>query len=306
MNRVTEPSTNSLRLWRLFFFAAAASSHESCEPRNASQDQSLTPRPSVMTVTSQDALPTVRQTEFHTTIFQTTDHSQSAQPSPLYVSSVSPQGHAPSPFDSHHLKQTVPSVKNHNSLSVRAGAPARANYTTFHASTAASPRSGNVEAGAGLRSPMNSITSQLSTTRIASIGSGSGEASSEEEEAWQMPATPFISNENWPQDGEVAVKLPAPAGTAASLQPAKKVAPRHTPNTATASLPTKLSPSAVTTPHGRMHIVGGGRAPPRGLISHNGAKEGQRRVGRCKMYNCDKGVGFLIDDDLEEVPYDGK
>ncbi|KAI9614243.1 hypothetical protein H4Q26_009386 [Puccinia striiformis f. sp. tritici PST-130] len=36
------------------------------------------------------------------------------------------------------------------------------------------------------------------------------------------------------------------------------------------------------------------------------AKEGERRIGRCKMYNCDKGVGFLIDDRLDQVQQDVK
>ncbi|EGG02338.1 uncharacterized protein MELLADRAFT_91428 [Melampsora larici-populina 98AG31] len=295
------------------------------DSQNLIQDQVLTPRPSVKT--AQESLSSLRQISFQPPAAKSTPNRVQPSSSPLYVSSAST--HPPSPFDSHHVKRSPTSLRpaivhlkspiSHvNSLSVR-GMVARPQNGTFTAHVSAPTASTNVQPSnvawreaAGLKTPFQPLDAQASNTRVVSNGSAagsgaSGEVSSEEEEAWPMPQTPFISSENWPQgkaaNGKSSV---APVSVAPVDHSVRKIETRETPAVHTPLLPSKLSPSIGSTPHGRIQVSGGGRAPPRGLISHNGAKEGQRRVGRCKMYNCDKGVGFLIDDDLEEVPYDVK
>lgn len=295
------------------------------DSQNLVQDQVLTPRPSVKH--AQDSPSSSRQIAFQVLAAKSTPNRIQPSSSPLYVSSSSP--HPPSPFDSHHAKRSPTSLRptivhlnspiaHVNSLSVR-GTTTRPQNGTFTAHVSAPAPSNNLQPSngawreaAGLKTPFQPLVAQAPSTRVVSNGSAagsgaSGEVSSEEEEAWPMPQTPFISSENWPQgkaaNGKSSV---APVSLAPVDHSARRVDSRDTPATHTPLLPSKLSPSIGNTPHGRIQVSGGGRAPPRGLISHNGAKEGQRRVGRCKMYNCDKGVGFLIDDDLEEVPYDVK
>ncbi|KAH9814590.1 hypothetical protein DFH28DRAFT_294175 [Melampsora americana] len=300
----------------------ASPQHLATDSQNVTQDQVLTPRPSVKN--AQESPSSSRQITFHAPAPKSTPNRVQSSSSPLYVSSSSP--HPPSPFDSHHVKRSPTSVRptivhlnspiSHvNSLSIRAMAP-RPHNGTFTAHVSAPPPSNTLQPSngawreaAGLKTALQPLPAQAPNPRVVSNGSAagsgaSGEVSSEEEEGWPMPQTPFISSENWPQgkaaNGKSSV---APVSVAPVDHSVRRVdtTANHTP-----LLPSKLSPSIGSTPHGRIQVSGGGRAPPRGLISHNGAKEGQRRVGRCKMYNCDKGVGFLIDDDLEEVPYDVK
>lgn len=127
------------------------------------------------------------------------------------------------------------------------------------------------------------------TNPPSAMFSQSGDASSEEGEAWPMPETPFISHDVW-------------SGNANHKQfskPADKLAsPHHNPSA--------LSPEHHKGAHShRKPVNGGGRANVM-LNGKPAVKEGERRIGRCKMYNCDKGVGFLIDDRLDQVPHDVK
>ncbi|KAH9441287.1 hypothetical protein MJO28_015736 [Puccinia striiformis f. sp. tritici] len=105
----------------------------------------------------------------------------------------------------------------------------------------------------------------------------SGDGSSEDEESWPMPETPFMSHEVWTEDPK-SNKL---QGAQPLLHDIHKVFPSH---------------------HQRKQT--GVRT--QNLAGKNSAKEGERRIGRCKMYNCDKGVGFLIDDRLDQVQQDVK
>ncbi|KAA1093416.1 hypothetical protein PGTUg99_010801 [Puccinia graminis f. sp. tritici] len=107
----------------------------------------------------------------------------------------------------------------------------------------------------------------------------SGDGSSEEEESWPMPETPFMSHDVWTEDPH-RNELSKTNQLSAS-QDIHKAFPGH---------------------HQRKQT--GTRAV--NLTGKNSAKEGERRIGRCKMYNCDKGVGFLIDDRLDQVPQDVK
>ncbi|CAH7685159.1 hypothetical protein PPACK8108_LOCUS19640 [Phakopsora pachyrhizi] len=116
--------------------------------------------------------------------------------------------------------------------------------------------------------------------------SRSGDGSSEEEEAWPMPATPFLNDDLWNKSTHRSRFI-------------KESQPPHE-NILHQDLPEANHVKPTTTQFRKNG--GGGRAI--GLLGPHRAKEGERRVGRCKMYNCDKGVGFLIDDRLDEVPYD--
>ncbi|MBW0466410.1 hypothetical protein O181_006125 [Austropuccinia psidii MF-1] len=122
----------------------------------------------------------------------------------------------------------------------------------------------------------------------------SGDGSSEEGEAWPMPETPFLTNDVWTTQskrGKENLKdNPVNKVKVASLSQSIAVAPAP-------------EHSKSTSHHRKMNNE---NARARGLMNQCRAKEGERRVGRCKMYNCDKGVGFLIDDRLDQVPYDVK
>ncbi|WAQ81299.1 hypothetical protein PtA15_1A639 [Puccinia triticina] len=107
----------------------------------------------------------------------------------------------------------------------------------------------------------------------------SGDGSSEEEESWPMPETPFMSHDVWSEDphrNELFKGNHLPAS-----QDIHKAFPGHH----------QRKPPSIRAVN---------------LTAKNSAKEGERRIGRCKMYNCDKGVGFLIDDRLDQVPQDVK
>lgn len=98
-----------------------------------------------------------------------------------------------------------------------------------------------------------------------------------------MPETPFMSNDVWAEALHRKELSKSQKLTSANhhLDDAHKVFPAHQQRKQAA-------------------------ARTQNLPAANSAKEGDRRIGRCKMYNCDKGVGFLIDDRLDQVPHDGK
>ncbi|KAG0149760.1 hypothetical protein CROQUDRAFT_88854 [Cronartium quercuum f. sp. fusiforme G11] len=288
-------------------------------------EQVLTPRPSAMTASTQ-AIPTAfRRTDFEAPALELESSQLShSRTSPLYVSAAPVS--SSSPFDSHQTKKPPASMGKyvtHTNSPIKLQKPLSKRSATdlipespFHTRASDSVHSENPShkithwrEAATFQTPIQLLTTQIANTRIVSTGSGSGEGSSEEEESWPMPETPFMPGDSYPLTTAVTkVNLPAPSTSRSDSESSmKKVVARSSPNLQTELVHPKLSPSAVTTLHSKIHhVIGGGRAPPRGLVSHSGAKEGQRRVGRCKMYNCDKGVGFLIDDDLTEVPYDVK
>lgn len=125
-------------------------------------------------------------------------------------------------------------------------------------------------------------SNDTSVTRSTHDGH-SGDGSSEEEEAWPMPETPFMSNDVWAEALHRKELSKSQKLTSANhhLDDAHKVFPAHQQRKQAA-------------------------ARTQNLPAANSAKEGDRRIGRCKMYNCDKGVGFLIDDRLDQVPQDVK
>lgn len=133
-------------------------------------------------------------------------------------------------------------------------------------------------------------SARQSSPMFKSNGGQSGDVSSEEEEAWPMPETPFMSQDVWndPNHKGLAKSAKFDAGN----QPNGPVHP---------TIPVELH--KVISDH-RKNAHAGGRA--NAVAVKNMAKEGERRIGRCKMYNCDKGVGFLIDDRLDQVPHDVK
>lgn len=126
----------------------------------------------------------------------------------------------------------------------------------------------------------NNIHNQKPSRMMKSHDVHSGDGSSGDEESWPMPETPFMSNEVWSEDPDS--KDHSKSGKFVATQPKThqihRVPGVHRKN---------VNDAAATS-------------------NNNSAKEGDRRVGRCKMYNCDKGVGFLIDDRLDQVPNDVK
>ncbi|PLW18860.1 hypothetical protein PCASD_16811 [Puccinia coronata f. sp. avenae] len=138
-------------------------------------------------------------------------------------------------------------------------------------------------------------TNHASLTRRGAHDGHSGDGSSEEEETWPMPETPFMSTDVWSDD--------AAHRNALSKSSNKKLSSGAQPHLHDLN---KTFPA-----HHHQHQHGQQRnkqagARTQNLASATSAKEGERRIGRCKMYNCDKGVGFLIDDRLDQVSQDVK
>lgn len=155
----------------------------------------------------------------------------------------------------------------------------RSNSTAARSSPFDQPTYVNKRGGGGDHRASNNT----SVNRAAHDGH-SGDGSSEEEEAWPMPETPFMSNDVWaeePHRKELSKSQKLTSGNPPHLHDVHKVFPAHQQRK-------QAGPRAQNLPAG------------------NAAKEGDRRIGRCKMYNCDKGVGFLIDDRLDQVPQDVK
>ena len=137
----------------------------------------------------------------------------------------------------------------------------------------------NKRGGGGPINRGNNVAANRPAPNLKLHDGHSGDGSSEEEESWPMPETPFMSHDVWSEDphrDELSKGNHLPAS-----QDIHKAFPGHHQ---------RKQPSI------------------RGvnLTAKNSAKEGERRIGRCKMYNCDKGVGFLIDDRLDQVPQDVK